>query len=74
MSATVSILVELPEELHESLTDYLNTHPDWDQHRALTAAVSLFLLQNAHSTSLEISRHHRQTVRVYLDSLFPQSA
>jgi hypothetical protein len=44
MNATVSILTEIPEELHESLKSYLETHPDWDQDRVFTAALSLFLL------------------------------
>jgi len=39
MNATVSILTEIPEELHESL---LRTHPDWDQDRVFAAALSLF--------------------------------
>jgi hypothetical protein len=42
MKASVSILTEIPEELHESLKSYLETHPDWDQDRVFTAALSLF--------------------------------
>lgn len=49
MNATVSILTEIPEQLHESLKGYLETHPDWDQDRVFTAALSLFLLQNGNS-------------------------
>lgn len=65
---TVSLLAELPEELHESLRDYLDRNPDWDQDRVFAAALSLFLLQN--STTPEASKHYRPTARVYLDSLF----
>ncbi len=66
MQATVSILAEIPEVLHESLTNYLETHPDWDQDRVFTAALSLFLLQNGKGD-------HRAS-RVYLDTLFKYPA
>lgn len=66
MRATVSILAEIPEELHESLKGYLETHPDWDQDRVFSAALSLFLLQNSNSD--------RRAARVYLDALFRQPA
>ncbi len=66
MNTTVSILAEIPEELHDALTRYLENHPDWDQDRAFAAALSLFLLQNGDCD--------RQTSRVYLDSLFKQAA
>jgi hypothetical protein len=46
MNSTVSLLVEVPEVLHESLRMYLEMRPDWDQDRVFTAALSLFLLQN----------------------------
>ncbi len=70
MNATVSILAEIPEELHESLRGYLETHPDWDQDRVFAAALSLFLLQNGSSDSAESSRSYRRAARVYLDTLF----
>lgn len=62
MSTTVSILAEMPEELHAALTRYLETHPDWDQDRVFAAALSLFLLQNGDCD--------RRAARVYLDALF----
>jgi len=65
MTATVSILAEIPEALHESLKHYLESHPDWDQDRVLCAALSLFLLQNSNSD--------RRAARVYLDTLFRQA-
>lgn len=66
MNATVSILAEIPEELHESLKDYLECHPDWDQDRVFAAALSLFLLQNGECD--------RRASRVYLETLFRHSA
>lgn len=65
MNATISILAEIPEELHETLKGYLESHPDWDQDRVFAAALSLFLLQNGESD--------RRTTRVYLDSLFKRA-
>jgi hypothetical protein len=64
MNATVSIWTEIPETLHESLKKYIETHPDWDQSRVLTAALSLFLLQNGDSD--------RYAARIYLETLFQQ--
>jgi predicted TPR repeat methyltransferase len=62
MSNTLSILTEIPEELHQSLKIYLEHHPDWDQDRVFAAALSLFLLQN--------SDGDRRAARVYLETLF----
>ena len=59
MKATVSIFTEIPETLHESLKNYLEKHPDWDENR-------LFLLQNGDSD--------RRAARVYLETLFHHSS
>ncbi|HIK29704.1 MAG: DUF2811 domain-containing protein [Oscillatoriaceae bacterium SKW80] len=74
MNATISILAEIPEELHESLKNYLETHPEWDQDRVFSAALSLFLLQNGNNATPEASKSYRQAARVYLESLFRYSA
>ena len=70
MNTSVSILTEIPETLHESLQGYLDTHPDWDQDRVFSAALSLFLLQNASSNSPEALQSCRQAARMYLETLF----
>ncbi len=44
MNTSVSILAEIPEILHQSLQQYLETHPGWDQDGVFTAALSFFLL------------------------------
>lgn len=62
MSTTISILADIPEDLHDTLKLYLDTHPDWDQDRVLSAALSLFLMQYGKSD--------RRTAQVYLDSIF----
>lgn len=60
--ATVSLMIEIPETLHQSIQDYLNTHDLWSQERVMQAALSLFLMQN--------SVNQPQVNRLYLDSLF----
>ncbi|UBF25767.1 DUF2811 domain-containing protein [Kovacikia minuta CCNUW1] len=70
MNSTVSLLVEIPEVLHESLKNYLELRPDWDQDRVLTAALSLFLLQNRGTDPAPENAHQRQASRIYLDTLF----
>lgn len=70
MNPTVSILAEIPEELHQSLKDYLETHPNWDQDRVFAAALSLFLLQNNNGQTTEASQNYRACARVYLETLF----
>jgi hypothetical protein len=62
MNATVSILTEIPEELHESLKSYLETHPDWDQDRCLRRRCHCFCSK----MEIVIAR----AVRVYLETLF----
>mgnify|MGYP001793867686 CR=1 FL=1 len=64
MQVTVSILAEIPEELHDSLKGFLDTHPAWDQDRLYTAALSLFLLQSGQKEG------DRTPARIYLDTLF----
>lgn len=74
MNATVSILTEIPEQLHQSLQGYLDQHPDWDQDRVFTAALSLFLLQNGNGDwAKPTGEGDRASARVYLETLFHHS-
>ncbi|MEM1280418.1 MAG: DUF2811 domain-containing protein [Cyanobacteria bacterium P01_H01_bin.152] len=66
MYRRVSMLSEIPEDLYNSLTVFLENHPDWDQDRVFSAAVSLFLLQNG--------KRDKATTRIYLDTLFDVAA
>lgn len=61
---SVSLSVEIPEELHQSVQHYLEVHSGWGQDRLFCAALSLFLMQNGVA--------HRHVSRIYLDSLFGQ--
>ncbi|MFK8183425.1 MAG: DUF2811 domain-containing protein [Phormidesmis sp.] len=64
MQQSVSLSVEIPEELHLSVQNYLDGHSSWSQDRLFCAAISLFLMQNGVT--------ERQVSRIYLDSLFGQ--
>ncbi len=61
-TGAVSLMVEIPEALHLSMQDYLNTHELWSQERVMQAALSLFLMQNG------VNQPHVNSL--YLDSLF----
>ena len=71
MNTAVSIFAEIPEDLHQSLKSYLETHPNWDQDRVFAAALSLFLLQNS-SEQDSNSQNYRACARVYLETIFQQ--
>jgi hypothetical protein len=70
INMTVSILAEIPEELHGAVAYYLEKHANWDQDRLFVAALSLFLLQNVESDSTSAVLSSQQAARVYLDSVF----
>ena len=63
---TVSLLVEVPEALHDSLKAFMRQYNDYDQDRAFTAGLALFLLQ--HRTGRTGSK--RQAARAYLDATY----
>jgi len=74
MTHSVSILAEIPEELHESLKNYLETHPKWDQDSVFAAALSFFLLQNdKDSNNKKKSKNNRVCAQVYLETLLQKS-
>lgn len=71
MATSVSILAEIPEDLHYSLKNYLESHPNWDQDQVFTVALSLFLLQNeGSSTTRETSQSYCTCAKVYLEAVF----
>ncbi|NEO28764.1 MAG: DUF2811 domain-containing protein [Kamptonema sp. SIO4C4] len=71
MMNNISILTEIPEELHQSLKTYLDSHPSWDQDQVFAAALSRFLLENQRSeNALTASQNYRTCAKVYLETLF----
>ncbi len=69
MSTSVSILAEIPEQLHESLKEYLETHPNWDQDQVFAAALSFFLLHNQSAQPSQISPSYKACAQIYLETL-----
>jgi hypothetical protein len=65
MNLNVSRCIELPESLDKALADYLGSRPDWDQDRAMQAALSLFLMQQSSSGS---------AARTYMETMFSEEA
>jgi hypothetical protein len=72
MSISVSIVTEIPEELHASLQNYLETHSTWDQDRVFAAALSLFLLENEKGQTNPNSQNYFTCARVYLETQLRQ--
>lgn len=57
----ITATTNIPEHLFGSMAGFIDTHPEWNQDRVMTAALSLFLMQNGTSD---------QTVsRTYFDTL-----
>lgn len=66
-NAPISLLVEIPPDLFKGMGAYLATHPEWDQDRVFTAALSLLLLQLP-------GPFQRRASRIYLETLFAPCA
>jgi hypothetical protein len=64
MDTNISLCVELPESLTEALGNFLDSRTDWDQDRAIQAALSLFLMQNGSGTA----------ARTYMETMFAEVA
>ena len=58
----VTLMIPVPEELHQETQRFLDVHPSWSQERFFAAAIALFLMQNGSK--------NRHVSRLYLDSLF----
>lgn len=79
MATPISILTEVPEELHQSLRCYLDANPTWDQDQVITVALSLFLL-NSQARQIVVNEHpeispdegsrSQSCARSYLEALF----
>lgn len=61
----ITTVINLTEPLRESVLNYLDGHPDWDQDRLINAAVSLFLMQNSAD---------RRAAKTYLNTIFGEAA
>ncbi len=58
----VTVTFDIPQELYDEMTAYVEARKDYDTNRVGTLGLSLFLLQNG---SLNTT-----AARIYLDNLF----
>ena len=58
----VSFQSELPAPLQQAMTNFIETHPNWDQYRLVQAALAGFLVQNGIDS--------REITRVYIGNMF----
>ena len=57
----VSFIEDVPIYLNDAMREYLDDHPNWDQHRLMQAAISGYLLEKG-VTSLEMRRFYTQSM------------
>jgi hypothetical protein len=62
----VSVVNEFPQDLHDAMCTFVETHPQWDQYRLMQVALAGFLFQQGCS--------ERAVARHYLDGLFRRGA
>ena len=60
---TVSLRADVPEQLLQAMSQFIERHPNWDQYRLFQAALAGFLVQNG--------VQNRGVTRCYLANLFP---
>lgn len=53
----ISTVVEIPEELADAVTKFIEDNPKWSRDRLEQAALSLFLMQNGKNQSYVNSLH-----------------
>jgi hypothetical protein len=70
MNTPISIFTEIPEQLHTSLQEYLDAHPNWDQDRVFSVALSLFFLRLESPSQDELSPNYQHCAQLYLESLW----
>tara|TARA_Y100001968_G_scaffold314081_1_gene339019 strand:- start:155 stop:451 length:297 start_codon:yes stop_codon:yes gene_type:complete len=62
----ISLHAQLPSALQESMTKFIEKHPNWDQYRLIQAAISGFLVQNGNES--------RDITRLYIGNMFGSSS
>ena len=60
--SVVSFQAEMPLPLQQSMTRFIEGHPNWDQYRLVQAALAGFLVQNGIES--------REITRVYVGNMF----
>ena len=62
LEGVVSFYAELPLPLQVAMTNFIESHPNWDQYRLIQAALAGFLVQNGVET--------REITRLYIGNMF----
>ena len=57
----VSFIEDVPVYLKDAMRNFIDEHPNWDQHRLMQAAISGYLLEKG-VTSLEMRRFYSQSM------------
>ena len=73
----VSVLIEIPEDLHEGVQNFLEQNIEWDVDRVHQNAIAQFLMHNAQPQKpncMTFARRYRRYCRLWLDSMFTGNA
>tara|TARA_B100000700_G_C14500602_1_gene603858 strand:+ start:213 stop:485 length:273 start_codon:yes stop_codon:yes gene_type:complete len=62
----ISFTQEIPSNLKEAMSSFIDRHPNWDQYRLMEAAISGYLLQKGIES--------REINRIYARSMFCKKA
>ena len=57
----ISFIEDVPVYLKDAMTNFIDQHPNWDQHRLMQAAISGYLLEKG-VTSIEMRRFYSQSM------------
>ena len=57
----VSFVEDVPVYLKDAMRNFIEEHPNWDQHRLMQAAISGYLLEKG-ITSIEMRRFYSQSM------------
>lgn len=61
----ISTVIEVPELLHDAVGKYLDSRPDWDRDRVVTAALGMFLIQQSQESNPDV-------LRTFLNAMMPE--
>ena len=61
----ISAVIEVPETLHDAVGKYLDSRPDWDRDRVVTAALGMFLIQQNQESNPDV-------LRAFLNAMIPE--
>jgi len=61
-AGSISLEAEVPEVLFEGMREFLRSHPQWDQYRLISSALSSFLFQHGFADQ-GVSQHYLNGLR-----------